>query len=252
MTNNSQDYSLFLKFLEIYTPVGFQGIDQNDPLIIELEEMMEANNQFFYVADAIQLKILFTSKRSMDMIGIEPADVSFYHFMEATHPDDLQRLNVGRSRLVRKAQDIFIAGEGAALLSTNFKIRNASGGYSNILVQNYLYYTPVPHKTVFFLKIHSNIDWCKKIKCGYHYYLGDDLSFFRYPDSEMLDMGNVFTKREFEIISLIAHGHSTEQIAEKLFLSAYTVNTHRGNILQKTGKAYMSLLIHELEERGIL
>jgi DNA-binding CsgD family transcriptional regulator len=44
----------------------------------------------------------------------------------------------------------------------------------------------------------------------------------------------------------------TEQIAEKLFLSPFTVNTHRGNILKKTGKAHIFELINELQDRGIL
>lgn len=78
------------------------------------------------------------------------------------------------------------------------------------------------------------------------------MSYFRYPDQEMLQMGNVFTKREFEIIKLIATGLNTEQIADRLFLSAYTVNTHRGNILKKTHKTQISDLIYELKERGVL
>ena len=65
-------------------------------------------------------------------------------------------------------------------------------------------------------------------------------------------MGNVFSSREFEIIRLIEAGLSSEQIAEKLFLSHYTVNTHRRNILTKTGKKNISDLIYELKERGVL
>ena len=41
--------------------------------------------------------------------------------------------------------------------------------------------------------------------------------------------------RELEVITLIAEGHTNNQIAEKLFLSAHTVNTHRKNIMQKLG-----------------
>lgn len=41
------------------------------------------------------------------------------------------------------------------------------------------------------------------------------------------------TKRETEIISLIKHGHTNQQIANKLYLSIYTVETHRKNIMQK-------------------
>lgn len=249
---DSQEYSLFLQFLETYRQKGFKDILATDPLMIKLEKLMEKNNQFFYIADAINMKILFTSKRSIEMIGVESENVSFYHFMEATHPNDIQRLSIGRTKLMKKAQDIFIAGKGSALLSTNFKIRNAFGDYSNFLTQNYLFFSSVPYKSVFFLKVHTNIDWCKKIKRGYHYYIGNDMSYFSYPNEEMLQMGNVFTKREFEIIRLIEAGLSTDHIAKKLFLSVYTVNTHRGNILKKTGKTQISDLIYDLKERGLL
>jgi len=137
-------------------------------------------------------------------------------------------------------------------MTTNFKIRNAGGDFTNFLTQNYLFYSSIPYKTVFFLKVHTNIDWCKKIKHGYHYYIGNDLSYFRYPDQEMLQIGNVFTRREFEIIRLIEEGLSSEQIAEKLFLSVYTVNTHRRNILKKTEKAHISELIYDLKDRGVI
>lgn len=252
MTAALIDYNIFFKFLDTYSPVAFMGIDPDAPQMLEMEKQMETNDQFIYVADAIRMEILFTSKRSVEMMGIAPEDVSFYHFMGATHQDDIQRLNIGRTTIMKKAQDMFIAGKGSSLLATNFMIRNASGTYSNFLVQNYLFYSETPYKTVFFLKVHTNIDWCKKIKCGYHYYIGNDMSYFRYPDDKMLQEGNVFTKREFEIIKLIENGMSSEQIAKKLFLSLYTVNTHRGNILKKTGRAHISELIYELKERGVI
>ena len=41
------------------------------------------------------------------------------------------------------------------------------------------------------------------------------------------------TKRETEILRYIAEGFTNRQIAEKLFLSFRTVNTHRANLMQK-------------------
>jgi DNA-binding NarL/FixJ family response regulator len=41
------------------------------------------------------------------------------------------------------------------------------------------------------------------------------------------------TKRETEIIEYIARGFTNREIAEKLFLSVRTINTHRTNIMQK-------------------
>ena len=45
----------------------------------------------------------------------------------------------------------------------------------------------------------------------------------------------LISKREQEIITMIAEGYTSAQIADKLFLSAHTVNTHRKNIMSKLG-----------------
>ena len=41
------------------------------------------------------------------------------------------------------------------------------------------------------------------------------------------------TKREVEVLRLIAEENTNSEIAEKLFLSPRTVDTHRRNLLQK-------------------
>jgi DNA-binding NarL/FixJ family response regulator len=138
------------------------------------------------------------------------------------------------------------------LVSTNFRFRDITGNYSNQLVQCYLFYTAAPVDTVFMININTDIDWCKKMKHGFHYYVGNDMSYFRYPDEEMLMEGNIFTNREFEIIRLIQLGLNSEQIGEKLFLSKYTIDTHRKNILGKTGNAHISDVIYDLKEQGLL
>jgi DNA-binding NarL/FixJ family response regulator len=47
--------------------------------------------------------------------------------------------------------------------------------------------------------------------------------------------GISLTERELDIVKLIAEGHSNKQIAEILFLSTHTINTHRKNIMYKLG-----------------
>ena len=46
---------------------------------------------------------------------------------------------------------------------------------------------------------------------------------------------DVLSPREIEVLALICEELSTKEIAEKLFLSPRTVDTHRKHILQKTG-----------------
>ncbi|WP_329363581.1 response regulator transcription factor [Streptomyces sp. NBC_01483] len=43
------------------------------------------------------------------------------------------------------------------------------------------------------------------------------------------------TDREEEVLKLVAEGHTTKEIAELLYISAKTVESHRANLLQKLG-----------------
>ena len=44
---------------------------------------------------------------------------------------------------------------------------------------------------------------------------------------------NLLTEREIEVLQMIAEGYTNTQIAEKLFISSGTVDTHRKNIMKK-------------------
>ena len=115
-----------------------------------------------------------------------------------------------------------------------------------------MFYSTLPHNTVYYVQVNTNIDWYKHKKNTFHYYVGNDVSLFRFPDEDLLQIGHHLTSREFEIVKLIASGLNSSDIAEKLFISAHTVNTHRGNILEKTGKPHISDVIFDLMKQGLL
>lgn len=60
------------------------------------------------------------------------------------------------------------------------------------------------------------------------------------------------TARETEIIQLIADGKSTKEIADKLFLSHHTINSHRKNILRKLQIKSPAELIVKALDLGIV
>jgi len=245
-------YNLYYRFIEAYAQQGFLKINPKDNLMINLEKLTEKYDQFFFIADMIDLKILFTSERSLQMIGIKPELISPHIFIEVSHPDEIARCNYGLNLLFKQGQEIFSKGKGEFLFSSDYRMRNASGVYSNFLLQVYLFYSEKPRKTVYFLKIHTNISKIKNTKYGSHFYVGSDLSYFRYPDRNLLNIGSIFSPTEFKIIELIHMGLNSLEIAEKLYRSVYTIRTHRRNILKKAGKKDASSLIYDLQSRGIL
>jgi DNA-binding CsgD family transcriptional regulator len=249
--SSSKDYAIFFTFLQAYSPSGFKDINIDDPLMQELESVMEMNDQSFVVADLISMNIIFASKRNRVKFGVEPAVITPYHFFEATHTDDIHRHSLGRAKIFKVAQDLFIVKGGSSLASSNFKMRNADGVYENTLYQCYLFYSSTPYSTVYLFQLLTNIESFNKTE-GFHFYTGQDMTYLRFPDDELLMTGMPFSAREFEIIQLAAESLSSEQIAEKLFLSPHTVNTHRRNILKKAGKANISDLIYSLKEQGVM
>ena len=60
------------------------------------------------------------------------------------------------------------------------------------------------------------------------------------------------TKKELEVIQLLAQGLTTKDIAARLFLSIHTVNTHRKNILNKLCINNTSELIMYAVKAGII
>lgn len=245
------NYNLFFKFIETYGPSGFLGINPNDPLMVELEEMMEKYNQFFFVGDMTNIKILYVSKGCLKMTGINHADLSPYHFFEFIHKCEYERFSAARTAFFKMSQDLFKEQNGESVISITLKLRQPDGEYINVLYQHYMYFHEAA-KRVYLLQVHTNIDWIKKIKNGFYYYNGKDLSTFRYPDKTMLNQGIVYSVRELEIISLVGSGLNSDQIGDKLFISPHTVNKHRRNILKKSGVAHVSDLIMCLKEQGII
>jgi DNA-binding NarL/FixJ family response regulator len=72
------------------------------------------------------------------------------------------------------------------------------------------------------------IDAVKETAQGKQFFCGQIL--------ETIQRANIdLSGRENEIITLIAEGQTNDQIAEILFLSKHTVNTHRKNIMAKLG-----------------
>ena len=249
---STYSYSIFFDFIESYLPSGFLNISDSDPIIQQLNRVMEENDQFITVANLEQIKFLHVSDGIRKMIGVEPAVLNPGHFVGVTHPDDLSRFGLLRAQTFVVEKEVLETKTGSALVSFTIRLRNPDGVYFNCLCQAYFFFSPIPHPAVYLLQVISNVDSFETRKHCFHHYKGKDLSYFRYPDQALLNMGPAFSVRELEILKLIESGLSSKQIADKLFLSVHTVNTHRRNILQQCGKDNISNLIYELQEQGLL
>lgn len=74
----------------------------------------------------------------------------------------------------------------------------------------------------------------RDVKAG-KVYLSSDINKLLITNLNNPDEGKLLTDREREILKLIAKEYTNKNIAEELFISERTVETHRKNIFKKTG-----------------
>lgn len=69
---------------------------------------------------------------------------------------------------------------------------------------------------------------------------------------DQADPLNGLTPREREVLSLAAEGLSTTEMAEKLFISPRTAETHRTNLMQKLGLQSQTDLVRFAIRKGLI
>jgi DNA-binding CsgD family transcriptional regulator len=124
------------------------------------------------------------------------------------------------------------------LMDTNILQVNASGQ---------------PVRTIFTI---TNVDALKKDDAIYYDILKRNAEGIYKPvlQKSISQSGPIqsLTEREYEILSFISKGQTSKQIADELFLSLFTVQTHRKNIKRKLNSKSNGEMINYALARGIV
>lgn len=77
-------------------------------------------------------------------------------------------------------------------------------------------------------------------------------AYLKGHSDEESDPYTQLTDREREVFQLMAEGHSNADIAQRLFISSRTVETHRAHVMQKLGLRTHTEIVRFALRRGIL
>ena len=83
-------------------------------------------------------------------------------------------------------------------------------------------------------------------------YLNYEASYAMRQEKQRADSLPVLTKREKEVLQLIAEGLTNPQIAEKLFVSQSTIDSHRKSLMQKLQVKNITTLLKLSLENGLV
>lgn len=96
-------------------------------------------------------------------------------------------------------------------------------------------------------EIHELVNSIKTIKNGQ-----ESFPNFKNESLSLHQEKTKLTSREIEVLSLIAQGQKSKDIAINLYLSQYTVETHRKNLMRKLEVNSISSLLHVARDLGYL
>jgi DNA-binding CsgD family transcriptional regulator len=218
----------------------------------ELNNILTLGRQFYYIADLKAMNIVFASKNIEIILGYKIEDISLKKMYDIIHPDDRKIIAKATEKTIQFAFDV-PSEPFEYVFNMDYRIKKASGNYLRMLRQTCMFKKDNSGKMVLTLAVYTDISHIKKGNCIDLTYTGPDLNIFKFPDEELLVLINkdILTNAELNILGLLSNGKTSKEIANILSISSHTVDTHRRNMLCKTGTRNIRELIAFAMEKGL-
>ncbi len=185
------------------------------------------------------------------VLGYEPGEITAEFLMNKIHPEDKPYFLLFEDWVTSYWKTIPAEKYKNYKFQYDVRFKRKDDKYARILMQyvqlNYdeqnMYHSFHCHTDISHIKPNGE-PCCSLIG------LDGEPSFYNIKDGNTFSRSyDLFTNREREILKLIVASRSSKQIAEELFISLHTVNTHRKNILAKasvgTPVELVSKALHE-------
>jgi DNA-binding CsgD family transcriptional regulator len=215
----------------------FIDYTQLDRHIGFLRQLATVENSSVAVVDLYRKRYVFMQSRFLAMLGMELDEVmaqgpkALYRIM---HPDDVPSV----IDTLYRGNEFLLAQRGADKkdykIIYDFRLKSRTGEYVRFLQQLVPLEVDGKGNVWLMLMINDTIP-DRDGESGTHRRLVNMKTgkLFVFDDEDTVQRTNL-TKREIEILGLLAKGMASKKIADELFLSVNTVNNHRRNILEKT------------------
>lgn len=223
-----------------------------DKHIPSLERISGLSNSAIMIFDLYKREHVYVSKNLPRLFGLDPGK-SYDdpdHINERIHPDDLYELYEAGLYFLKYGFSLPAERRKEGKLVNEYRIRNKKGIYIRILEQQMCFETDV-HGNVWLALGIMDISPDQSPDAPFRSRLVDlakgKIYMFPPPGKEAM-----LTAREKEILQLISKGYISKQIADKLYISVNTVNTHRQRILEKLGADNAIEAIHYASKSGLI
>ena len=219
-------------------------------IIDQIVNLFAAGSFYYFIVNFENITMDFVHDGTRDVLGIDPKDFSMENCFEKMHPEDLASMNE-KEELVfdfffnKIPKEDFFSYKSVYIM----RLQHTDGDFRTILHQSSVFnasddgkieqslcvHTDITHLNI---PINHNISFISAKKQSFHYAKISGIYTLLDENSTSLRktaFKDIFSKREKEIIEILAQGKTFNEIAKELFISPHTINTHKKNILSKSG-----------------
>ncbi|CAN5583413.1 hypothetical protein BH23BAC1_BH23BAC1_38500 [soil metagenome] len=253
--------SAFDQFLKIIGQKRYIFTEEKNPPVLQHYDLKYNTTCigpcFYLICNTLELKFIEVSKGSRAVIGYSPEEIkkTGWNFLfQIMHTEDIEQgLNI-----IKLAWDFYnkLSGDLKKEYICIFYYRVFKKDGSVIKIQHQVINLEIDHnekisKACIILTDVSHLDLPDLVKLTLIKPNSNICFSATAHHSKLYQELPTLSKREMEILKLIISGFNSRQIAEKLYISFYTVRTHRKNIMEKLGKKNTAELISYSLQNGM-
>ncbi len=220
----------------------------------KLLNIFQPGAYYYFIFNVGSAEFEFVSDQIQDILGYDPENLKAASFLDNIHPDDQLYFIQFEQKLAIFFRELSIEKILKYKVQYDFRIKDINGKYKRILHQLTIIEHDEYKNLLRSFGIHTDISHIKKDGKPELSFIGFDgePSFHNIPveSTLFLPAKELFTKREKEVLKLVVNGFLSSEIAERLFISLHTVNTHRKNILRKSNCSTLPELISKTIKEG--
>ncbi|WP_258102908.1 response regulator transcription factor [Marinoscillum sp. MHG1-6] len=225
----------------------------------ELDKLMPANPVFFCITNTTKHSFEYVSKNFHHATGLDPKKMKeegMNYWWSRFHPEEadlwvnilgeLMQFTMGKVPFEDRKRVSYI---------WNYSIKNVNGEYMNITQHTTPMYFDDQGKPVIGLAHYTVTGKGERLplKATAMILNANDIYetiFHKNFSKEQAEQN--LSNREIDVLRLVAEGLNNQEVANKLYISLHTVQTHRRNIMAKSNCNNVTELIAKYIREGVL
>ena len=204
-----------------------------------LEKLSIVQNSFVSIFDLAEMEHAYLSPNFADLLGWDPEKISSpenEYINQRMHPDDLAHLNRVSWQffgIILRVDPVWREQMKYIKLIMDYRTLGKDGNYVRVTEQHKLLELDRSGNAWLSMSV-LDLSPDQDLTSLCRYRLVNTLTgeLYHFPSAELITEHKL-SFREKEILQLLGKGLISKQIADKLYISVNTVNTHRQRIIEK-------------------